>query len=157
MSSTLRSQDSDIGQRLRQTVFALWLATCVAHVLGYGPLTGTLWGAHTYAFFPLPVFIAGLGFLAFGGLPLLPGNAIARHWSSWVPRQALAIQQLSLRAKVLVGALISAVGLVILWLFRIRHLSAIRLSSSRIFPKEPGFIPASRSPCGSIRTSTTTS
>ena len=116
--------------------------TFVAHLLGYGPLTGTLWGAHTYAFFPLPVFITGLGFLAFAGLPLLAGNAIARHWSSWVPRQALAIQQLSLRAKVLVGATISAIGLIILWLFRIRHLllgdSVVLLQD---LPKGTGFHP----------------
>ena len=116
------SRTVDASQRLRQTVIALWLITLLAHALGYGPLTGTLWGAHFYAFFSLPVFAAGLVFLLFAALPLLPGNPVARHWHAWISRRALDLRQMTIRSRLFLGAIIGLAGFAILWVFRVRHL-----------------------------------
>ncbi len=111
-----------MSQRLRQTVIALWVVTLLAHALGYGPLTGTLWGAHFYAFFPLPVFVVGIVFLLFASFPLFSGNPIARHWHSWISRRAVDLRRLPGRFRLLFGAIVGLAGFAILWVFRVRHL-----------------------------------
>jgi tetratricopeptide (TPR) repeat protein len=115
-----RTQPAASGPWLRASVIVLWVLTLGAHVLGYKALTGTLWGAHSYAFFSLPVFIAGLGVLALAILPLCSGSSAARRLSSWVARHDN--HKLSPHSRVLAGAIIGAIGFAVLWWFRVRHL-----------------------------------